>query len=245
MTKAATAVEACAAAIRRAVLAGEYKPGDRLPPERALSERLGVNRTTLRAALGRLASARLLAVRQGSGHIVQDYREVAGLELLPELAELAEERGEGIGPMVAELLEVRRRIAAMALERLAERAERGALDPGPIREAVLRFTALVKRDATVDELAEADLDVTAAVLQGTESTVLGLILNPVSFVVRELEPLRLAIYRDPEIIALGHQMLLAWLVTTERAGIPLMMRELERRDAATAEYVEAGEFEPA
>jgi len=196
-----------------------------------------VNRTTLRAALGRLASARLLAVRQGSGYLVQDYREVAGLELLPDLAELQRERGESIGPMVAELLEVRRRIAVMALEKIASRATAKTLDTSGIEAAVGHFAKLAAEGATLDQLAEGDLGVTAAVLEATGSPVLGLILNPVSFVVRELEPLRQAIYREPAGIALGHQMLLAWLAEPQLSAIPMVVSELQRRDAATAELV--------
>lgn len=53
------------------IAAGDLKPGDRLPPERALSEALGVTRMTLRQALGRLAADGYLARRQGSGTFVE------------------------------------------------------------------------------------------------------------------------------------------------------------------------------
>lgn len=46
---------------------GELSAGDRLPPERALSEMLGVNRLTLRRALRVLAGEGLLLRRQGKG----------------------------------------------------------------------------------------------------------------------------------------------------------------------------------
>ncbi len=50
--------------------AGELAPGDRLPPERALSDMLGVNRLTLRRALRALESQGLLSRRQGKGTYV-------------------------------------------------------------------------------------------------------------------------------------------------------------------------------
>jgi GntR family transcriptional regulator len=46
---------------------GELSAGDRLPPERTLSEMLGVNRLTLRRALRVLAGEGLLVRRQGKG----------------------------------------------------------------------------------------------------------------------------------------------------------------------------------
>ncbi|MFR7405153.1 MAG: GntR family transcriptional regulator, partial [Coriobacteriaceae bacterium] len=49
--------------IREAHLAG----GDKLPSERVLSERLGVSRTALRAAITQLISMHVLESRRGSG----------------------------------------------------------------------------------------------------------------------------------------------------------------------------------
>ncbi len=46
------------------------KGGDRLMPERALAERLGVSRTALRAAITQLVSTHVLESRQGSGTYV-------------------------------------------------------------------------------------------------------------------------------------------------------------------------------
>ena len=52
--------------------AGELGPGDRLPPERELSEKLGVNRLTLRRALHKLELQGLLTRRQGAGTFVSE-----------------------------------------------------------------------------------------------------------------------------------------------------------------------------
>ncbi len=49
---------------------GRIAPGDRLPTEDELTEQLGVSRTTLREAIGVLAHAGLLDVRQGDGTYV-------------------------------------------------------------------------------------------------------------------------------------------------------------------------------
>ncbi len=49
---------------------GDLKPGERLPPERTLSETLGVNRMTLRQALSKLETEGYLDRRQGAGTFV-------------------------------------------------------------------------------------------------------------------------------------------------------------------------------
>lgn len=52
--------------------AGELDPGDRLPPEREMSERLGVNRLTVRRALRVLEDLGVIIRRQGSGTYVAE-----------------------------------------------------------------------------------------------------------------------------------------------------------------------------
>ena len=63
----------------------ELKPGAELPSERELAERLGVNRGALREAIKRLQQAGLVAVRHGGNHVVLNYLDEGGLELLPGL----------------------------------------------------------------------------------------------------------------------------------------------------------------
>lgn len=64
------------------IFVGELNPGDRLPPDRVLAQQLGVDRTSLRAALNELASRNVVQAIQGSGVEVLDYREHAGLDFL-------------------------------------------------------------------------------------------------------------------------------------------------------------------
>jgi GntR family transcriptional regulator len=61
-----------AEALLERIEAGELVPGDRLPPERELSEHLGVNRLTLRRALWVLESQGLLNRQQGRGTFVAE-----------------------------------------------------------------------------------------------------------------------------------------------------------------------------
>lgn len=53
--------------LRALIERGEYRPGTHLPPERELSKRLGVSRTSVREALIALEIGGLVRVRVGSG----------------------------------------------------------------------------------------------------------------------------------------------------------------------------------
>ncbi|MFH9329893.1 GntR family transcriptional regulator [Streptomyces althioticus] len=56
--------------LREWLAAGEYAPGDKLPSERALVERLGIGRTALRQVLARLVAEGALEVRGRSSYRV-------------------------------------------------------------------------------------------------------------------------------------------------------------------------------
>ncbi len=74
------------------ILRGELRSGDKLPAERHLAEQLGVNRGAVREGLKRLQQADLVQVRHGGSTEIRDWRECAGLELLPQL--VADKRGQ-------------------------------------------------------------------------------------------------------------------------------------------------------
>jgi GntR family phosphonate transport system transcriptional regulator len=52
------------------IAAGQYRPGDKLPTEAQLAARFGVNRHTVRHALGHLATAGTVHTRRGAGVFV-------------------------------------------------------------------------------------------------------------------------------------------------------------------------------
>jgi GntR family transcriptional regulator len=59
--------EQVAAEIRRAILDGEARPGERLPPAKDLAAELGVNANTVLRALRLLRDEGLLEFRRGRG----------------------------------------------------------------------------------------------------------------------------------------------------------------------------------
>jgi GntR family transcriptional regulator, transcriptional repressor for pyruvate dehydrogenase complex len=65
-----TLTDAAIARIKDMILAGELRPGDRLPREADLAERLGLSRSSLREAVKALTLIKVLDVRQGDGTYV-------------------------------------------------------------------------------------------------------------------------------------------------------------------------------
>jgi GntR family transcriptional repressor for pyruvate dehydrogenase complex len=70
--------------IREGILRGTWKAGDRLPGERALATRLGVNRSSVREAFKQLEQLRLVATRPGGRATVTPI-EGASVEILQHL----------------------------------------------------------------------------------------------------------------------------------------------------------------
>ena len=63
---ASAAYEVAAGNIRRAIALGRFLPGDKLPPERELSNQMLVSRTTIREAVRVLEGEGLIKVRRGA-----------------------------------------------------------------------------------------------------------------------------------------------------------------------------------
>lgn len=86
--------EQVAAEIRRAILDGEAKPGERLPPAKDLAAELGVNTNTVLRSLRLLRDEGLLEFRRGRGVSVAGTPErTAVVEKARELVELARSFG--------------------------------------------------------------------------------------------------------------------------------------------------------
>ena len=86
--------EQVAGEIRRAILDGEARPGERLPPAKDLAAELGVNTNTVLRALRVLREEGLLEFRRGRGVSVSGTPERAAvLEKARELMEISRIHG--------------------------------------------------------------------------------------------------------------------------------------------------------
>ncbi len=98
--------------IEQLILRGILRPGERLPSERELSERLGVSRPSLRDAVGELQKRGLLKSRANSGIYVAD---VLGSAFSPALQRLFATHDEA----VFDYISFRRDMEGLAAERAA------------------------------------------------------------------------------------------------------------------------------
>ena len=130
--------------LRALIAEGTLRPGDRLPSEGDLCERLGVSRGSLREAIRMLAALGVIDTRHGSGSYVGELRAadlIRGLSLTV-----------GLLPMdsVIELFELRRGLEAHAAGLAAARVE-----PSTLGELDLLLTEL---ESVTDESHQSELD---------------------------------------------------------------------------------------
>lgn len=137
-------VAAITATLRAQILSGKYAPGERLPSERELSERLGVNRASAREALKKLEQVGMIAIRRGGGARVLPL-ERAGLGVLKDVLGAEAPQRE----LVAQWLDVHELVIAggarLAIERgtpeefaEAKRLLRRLCEPSLSGEAYIR-----------------------------------------------------------------------------------------------------------
>jgi GntR family transcriptional regulator, transcriptional repressor for pyruvate dehydrogenase complex len=147
------------ALFKRLIAEGALSPGDRLPPERELAERIGVSRSSLRPALKVLENMGLISQRVGSGTTLNPVAASILSEPLEFLILL-----EGIS--FQELMEARRIVEPELAARAAQRASEEGLQP--LRQALTRMKASVADPA---RFAQADLSFHQAVYRAAGNRV--------------------------------------------------------------------------
>jgi len=131
--------------IKSMIVAGELRPGDRLPKEADLADHLGLSRSSLREAVKALSQIRVLDVRQGDGTYVTSLQPNLLLEGISTAVELVQDE------TLLELTEVRRLLEPAATGLAATRISadqlaevKGHLDA--MRDAAEDVEQLIKHD---------------------------------------------------------------------------------------------------
>jgi GntR family transcriptional repressor for pyruvate dehydrogenase complex len=158
-------------------LARQYRSAPWLPPERALSARLGVSRSALREAVQRLEIQGLLEVQHGVGvRVVNKPQAPVGATLARELPD-PDER-------LRQFAEVRLWVEPAIARAAAERA-------GPAERAALR-AAHERLGSALDEAVLADLDFHRLLADLAGNRVLSLMLNSIAGLEAETRRITLA-----------------------------------------------------
>ena len=148
--------------VEELILRGILRPGERLPSERELSERLGVSRPSLRDAIGTLQDSGLLIARAGAGVFVAD---VLGSAFAPALTQLFARHDEA----VFDYISFRRDMEGMAAERAARLGSDTDLK---VVQAV--FDKMEASDAkrTAEDEAQLDADFHLSIIEASHNIIM-------------------------------------------------------------------------
>ncbi|MFI6073504.1 FadR/GntR family transcriptional regulator [Actinoplanes sp. NPDC051343] len=154
--------------IKEMIVSGALRPGDRLPKEADLAERLGLSRNSLREAVKALSMIRVLDVRQGDGTYVTSLEPHLLLDLLGFVVDFHTDDA------VMHFLEVRRLLepAATALA-----AQRMSADDVEKLQSVLDELG---SEPSIEALVANDLEFHRRIAAGAGNPVLSSLLDGIS-----------------------------------------------------------------
>jgi GntR family transcriptional regulator, transcriptional repressor for pyruvate dehydrogenase complex len=151
--------------IKGMILSGELGPGDRLPRENDLAERLGISRNSLREAVRALSLINVLVVRQGDGTYVTSLEPSLLMDAMSFVVDL--HRNDS----VLQFLEVRRSLEGTGAMLAASHMS---------SEAVVEARSLlgtVDADSSVEHFVEVDMAFHALIAAGSGNPVLEALLE--------------------------------------------------------------------
>jgi GntR family transcriptional regulator, transcriptional repressor for pyruvate dehydrogenase complex len=154
--------------IKDMIMSGELRPGDRLPKEADLAERLGLSRNSLREAVKALSLIRVLDVRQGDGTYVTSLQPQLLLDALTFVVDFHRD------DTVLEFFEVRRILEPAAAAMAAQNMSDG--DIAKLR-AVLDE---LDHEPTLDALVANDLEFHRQIAAGSGNSVLCSLIESLS-----------------------------------------------------------------
>ena len=191
--------------IQDRIMAGQLRPGDKLPPERELAQQFGVSRTAVREAVKALHEKGLLEVQPGKGTFISNITATTS-EVMRDSLDLIVNVGLANG--LVHLMQVRAlfepSIAAVAAE-MATPADVEAL-----QHAVETMdTALDDADVYV----EADLDFHRALAKATQNSLITILLDPIIDLLREQRKRIFLVAGGPERGQFHHKRILEAVAT--------------------------------
>lgn len=148
--------------IEHLILRGILRPGERLPSERELSERMGVSRPSLREAVAELQARGLLATRAGAGIYVGD---VLGSAFSPALIALLSAHDDA----VFDYVDFRKDLEGIAAERAAVHGSDTDLK---VIDTIFRKMEAAHRKRNPSDEAELDAEFHLAIIEASHNVIL-------------------------------------------------------------------------
>lgn len=142
--------------IRQLIESGQYGPGEKLPAEMDLCQRLGVGRGTIREAFRLLQARGYVEIKPGRGAFVAERLPGEDGGAVEWLVKNEMELREGI--------EIRRALEPMAARRMAEQGSDQAIDA--LKELHGRFMEALRAQDTV-RIAQLDESFHSAIVEGS------------------------------------------------------------------------------
>lgn len=155
-------------AIKQMIVDGELMPGDRLPREPDLAERLGLSRNSLREAVRALSLIHVLDVRRGDGTYVTSLEPSLLMDAMGFVVDFHRD------DTVLQFLEARRALEPAITEMAAMRMSTEDIDGLVVLLDSLGDTP------TVEQLVENDLEFHSRIAAGSGNAVLASLLESVS-----------------------------------------------------------------
>ncbi len=154
--------------IKEMIVSGELGPGNRLPKEADLADRLGLSRNSLREAVKALSLIHVLDVRQGDGTYVTSLEPRLLLDAISFVLEFHRD------DTVLEFLQVRRILEPAATAMAAQHMTDAEVDE------LRGILSLLEDDPTVEALVANDLEFHRKIAIGSGNTVLASLIDSLS-----------------------------------------------------------------
>lgn len=154
--------------IKEMILSGEIGPGDRLPPEKDLSERLGLSRSSMREAVKALEVIRVLDVRRGDGTYVTSLEPRLLLEAMSFVVDLQ------LDSSILDLFAVRRILEPAAVGLAAAR-----MTPADV-QALRALLGAVDDSTDVEGLVAHDLEFHGSIARASGNSYLASLIESLS-----------------------------------------------------------------
>jgi GntR family transcriptional regulator, transcriptional repressor for pyruvate dehydrogenase complex len=209
--------------LRASILAGEFAPGEKLPPERELAEMFGVSRPSVRDALNMLAASGMVSSYQGGGTVVQSLKETAVGNPLAELIRAEEGRA-------LDVLEVRKCMESWTAYYAAQRAT--AEDMTELDELLL---AMERNLEGLKSSADLDASFHIAIARAARNVVWLHLMQSLFDAMKEFQR---SVWRAMNLTDEDHRLLLAYhrvILEAIRAGDAEAARSAMERHLAFAE----------